>query len=460
MKITNKIKGWFQTKVSKISSVLAVSTFGGVVWPEAKYDVYAKETYLRNIIAFRCILKIAEAVSSVPWKVFQDNEYNRQEIKNHPIMNLIRRASPSDSWAYVILRSIAFLVMSGNVFIERVRIESGPDNGTIKEIYSLRPDRMTILINETTGLIKGYRYTVGVKSTTWDVNPDGTCDILHLKLFHPLDDWYGAAITETARYEIDTSNAETEWNKKLLDNECRPGMIFRYKGNLSESQFDRLEKQLNDKFAGSKNTGKNMILEGDEMPDAKPYGFSPTEMDFLEGGREKARRIALAFGIPPQLLGIPGDSTFNNYREARLTFWEDTIFFYLNLVKGELNNWFFGENKEKYLLDYILDDIPALAPKREALWDKLQNANFLSINEKRKMSGMDEVDGGDVILVPATMMPLDMAGTTVQQQDQTQGKQDDEIIRRLISTGMIREEAEELIGFSQDGNGKSKIANS
>lgn len=457
-----RIGNWLQQKTSKISTIVAVSTFGGVIWPEAKYDVYAKETYLRNIIAFRCINIIAMAISSVIWKMVQaDDDGEFEDMPEHPLMQLIKRPNPNDSFSFLMLQIASYLVMSGNCFIERVSLSTGPNVGIPKELYVLRPDRMAILVDEKSGAITGYKYTIGGRDVKWEVNPDGSCDILHIKLFHPLDDWYGAAITETARYEIDTSNAETEWNKKLLDNECRPGMIFRYKGNLGDQQFDRLEKQLNDKFSGSKNAGKNLILEGEDMPDAKPYGFSPTEMDFLEGGREKARRIALAYGVPPMMLGIPGDNTYSNYKEARQALWEDTIFFYLGLIKDELNNWMLKTDTEKYILNYCLDEIPALAPKREALWDKLQNASWLTINEKRNMAGMETVEGGDVLLVPATMMPLDMAGQTDtgSQNEEAVRQEEEEAIQKMIGKGYTREQAEGMIGLAPkkgNGNGQSK----
>ena len=48
-------------------------------------------------------------------------------------------------------------------------------------------------------------------------------------------------------------------------------------------------------------------------------------MDFIAGKHAAAREIALAFGVPPQLLGIPGDATYSNYREANGAFWRGTV---------------------------------------------------------------------------------------------------------------------------------------
>ena len=430
-------------------STLVTSTFGGVSWPEANYDNFARETYLKNIIAFRCIKMIAESVSSVEWELYkEDSDGGKEEIDNHEILYLLKRPNPDDSFNFLILKAISYFVMSGNMFFERVSTSSSGNSNIPKELFILRPDKMTININKITGQIDGYTFTNNGKSIFYERDRiTGKCDILHVKTFHPCNDFWGAAITETAARDIDTSNAETEWNKKLLENECRPGMIISMEGNLTDSQFDRLEKQLKEKFSGASNAGKNLILEGEGKPDARPYGWSPTEMDFIEGGREKARRISYAYGVPPMLVGIPGDNTYSNQKEARLSFWEDTVFFYLNLLKGELNNWFFAENPDKYCLDYCVDEIPALAPNREKLWEKVKNSDWLTINEKREATGYDSVDNGDVIFVSASMLPLDMAGDTGNPDD-GQAVADDETIKSLIKNGFSEHEAQEIIGMA------------
>ena len=142
---------------------------------------------------------------------------------------------------------------------------------------------------------------------------------------------------------------------------------------------------------------QELIIDGDQGADVKPYGYSPSDLEFTEGGRELARRIAFAYGVPPMLVGIPGDNTYSNQKEARQAFWEDTVVYYLNYFAQELNFWLF--NDETNYLSYSLDDVPALAPKRESKWKTAQDSDFLTINEKRVMVGLAETEGGDVILV-------------------------------------------------------------
>ena len=66
-----------------------------------------------------------------------------------------------------------------------------------------------------------------------------------------------------------------------------------------------------------------MVLEGGL--DWKALGISPRDMDFVEAKNAAAREIALAFGVPPMLLGIPGDNTYSNLMEANRALWRQTI---------------------------------------------------------------------------------------------------------------------------------------
>ena len=133
------------------------------------------------------------------------------------------------------------------------------------------------------------------------------------------------------------------------------------------------------------------------------------EMDFIEGGREKGRAICMAFGVPPMLVGITGDATYANYKEARLAFWENTVMWYLEIMKAELNAWLWPQQEEETpFLDYILDSVPALSPRRADAWERAQKSDFLTVDERRDLVGYAERENGegDVILVPSTEVTL------------------------------------------------------
>ncbi len=148
--------------------------------------------------------------------------------------------------------------------------------------------------------------------------------MLHLRAFHPLDDHYGAGNLEAAAQAIATHNAAARWNRALLDNAARPSGALVFEGEtLSAEQFERLKQEMETGFAGAANAGRPMLLEGGLK--WQPLSLSPADMDFAGSHAAAARDIALAFGVPPMLLGLPGDNTYANYREANRALWRLTI---------------------------------------------------------------------------------------------------------------------------------------
>lgn len=400
-------------KASRVAAANTSGSFGEVRWSEKNMENYAKEAYFKCVIAYACALEIARLVSFTPWKLMRKESRTRmKEVDDHPILDLLDRpnADPQESWSYQKYCNAIFLTIMGECYFERVKLMTGTDKSP-KELYILNPTRMNPLVDLKSGLLKGYEYRNGLEKVVFPVDPlTGQADVLMLKHFNPTNQWRGSAPTETAARDIDTDNEGTTWNMKLLQNAARPGLIVMFSEQvLTDELYAQLKADLKANHAGGANAGESLILHG-QKPSVERYGFTPIDMDFVEGGREKARRIALAFGVPPMLLGIPGDNTYSNYEAAMLAFVEGTGFFYLNLFASAFSGWMFRP-EEKLVFVPDEDRIPALEPRRKERWEKASKATWLKIDEKRALTGYDALDGGqgDVVMVPATEVPLEIA---------------------------------------------------
>ena len=111
----------------------------------------------------------------------------------------------------------------------------------------------------------------------------------------------------------------------------------------------------------------------------------------------RLREIALALGVPPMLLGIPGDNTYSNYAEANRTFWRQTVLPLVNRTSSALTNWLDETYGEGIVLKPDLNNVEALASEREARWQRIAKADFLSTNEKREALGYGPVQNGEEI---------------------------------------------------------------
>ena len=115
--------------------------------------------------------------------------------------------------------------------------------------------------------------------------------------------------------------------------------------------------------------------------------LSPKDMDFLELKHGSAREIALAFGVPPMLLGIPGDNTYSNYREANLAFWRQSVLPLAGRIASALGGWLGPAWGETLRIGFDADAVEALSLEREALWRRVSDADFLTPDEKRQAVG-------------------------------------------------------------------------
>ena len=376
-----------ETKASRTAKLLAFESGGRARWTPRDYAALAREAYLANAIVHRAVRLIAENVASCAYLVFE----GAQEREAHPLSLLLARPNARQDGNAFLEMLVSHLLLAGNAYIEGVVLD-----GTVRELYALRPDRMK-LVSGPDGWAEAYEYGVGGRSVRFDQTASPVPPILHLTFFHPLDDHYGLAPIEPAAVAIDTHNAGSKWNKALLDNAARPSGALVYAGPegavLSDSQFDRLKRELTETYQGAVNAGRPLLLEGGL--DWKAMSLTPKDMDFLEAKHTAAREIALAFGVPPMVLGIPGDNTYANFQEANRCFFRQTVLPLASRIGNSFAQWLAPQFGDGIRIVVDTDRIDALAADRAALWERVSNAAFLTLNEKREAVGYAPLEGGD-----------------------------------------------------------------
>jgi HK97 family phage portal protein len=365
---------------------------GAASWSGRRYDRFAEEGYRRNVIAHRCVRLVAEGAASMPWLLYE----GEREVTQHPLLDLLGRPNPLEGGTGLLENLYGFLLIAGNGWLEAVENA----RGQVAELYALRPDRMTVVPGPR-GWPRAYKYSVGGESHLFEHDPArGIAPILHLKAFHPLDDHSGLSAFEPAAYAIDLHNESAAWNKALLDNAARPSGALVYDpgekgGTLTEAQFARLKAEMEAQFQGRENAGRPMLLEGGLS--WQQLGFSPSDMDFINAKHVSAREIALAFGVPPMLLGIPGDNTYANYQEANRALWRQTMLPMATKLTAALNAWLAPRFGEGLRLAFDTDAVEALSADRAQTWTQVGAASFLTVNEKRSALGYGPIEGGDVL---------------------------------------------------------------
>lgn len=397
----------FGRKESLARKVSSYEDIGKPVNTPRNYEAFSKEAYIVNVIAYKAISMLSRNAAAIGWLLYNKNSRGElTEVETHPLLDLLQKPNPMQGGSTFFESVYAFYLLAGNSYIERVLAGKMP-----QELWSIRPDKMNI-VPGAMGLPQYYLFKCAGQEIKFPVDQiTGDSPILHIKTFHPINQWYGLSPIEPTIYGIDQHNEAAKWNLSLLQNQAKPsGLLtvetteFNPSGTLSEPSRQNIREELERKYTGSPNAGRTMLLEGGMK--WEQMGLSPKDMDWMDGKNASARDIALALGMPPLLLNIPGDSTYSNYKEARLAMYEDSILPMVDLVRDELNKWLtplFGDNLE---INYDKDSIEALASKRAEKFTQMQTSTFLTINEKREAVGYTALEGGDVLLVNSGQIPI------------------------------------------------------
>ncbi len=367
-----------ESKASRTGALIALQGQGRPAWSARDPATLAREGFMKNAIVYRAVTMIAEAAASVPLLAYAGDA----ERPDHPLLALLARPNARQSGGDWLAGLYGNLLVSGNAYAELVLLGGSP-----AELHALRPDRMKVVPGPD-GWPEAYEYTVAGRSVRFPVE-DGLSPILHLRTYHPLDDHYGFAPLEAAAIALDLHNAAGSWNKALLDNAARPSGALVYKGeggaSLSQEQFERLKRELEANYSGAVNAGRPLLLEGGL--DWTSMALTPHDMDFMEAKNGAAREIALAFGVPPMLLGIPGDNTYANYAEANRVFWRQTVLPLVGRTAEAIAAWLGPHFPGALRLGFDTDAVDALSTERAALWARVGTADFLSRDEKRQAVG-------------------------------------------------------------------------
>ena len=369
--------------------------------PDWKFEKWITEAYQTNSAARACVNQRWAGMADLPLQIVNSAG---DTIERPNVMKLLKTPNKRryPSWMKFLQATGIYYDFDGNTYAVM-----GGTKGNPVEMSYLRPDKVTIELSKDNKEIQVYWY----QPENGDRIPFEPEQVFHFKSINVLNDLYGRAIIEPAALGIDQDNLASEWNASILQNMGAPSMFLVPPPNAPEmtpKQVKQLEKVWNERRAGSKNAGVIVTVGGGFEP--KIVSWNAKDLDWLKGVIQAQVRIATVCGVPPELIGIQGQKTYANFKEARKFLFINTIIplarMYLSELSTFLSFWFNDE------FEIIVDTskVEAIQEDQELKWTrvgKAVNDSILTINEGRAELGFDDTDGGDVILVNANKIPLD-----------------------------------------------------
>jgi len=339
------------------------------------YEAQFDEVFRSNPVGQRCVRLVAAMIGGLPVYAGEGQDAALRLISREGLLEQLGAA----------------LLLNGNAYVQL--IADGHDRPA--ELHALRPERVSVA-TDAAGWPAGYVYRAGAAATRIArVDALGRRQLAHIRALHPGDDHYGLGCLDAAIGAASVHNRAARWNKALLDNGARPSGALVYDAGdsapLSGEQFERLKEELSDQFSGAGNAGRPLLLDGGLKWQA--MSLTPADMDFAGLKEGAARDIALAFGVPPVLVGLPGDATYANAREAGRALYRQTVLPMAKRILAGLSEML-SDWSGPVRFEVDSDLISELSEDRSRLWAQVSAADCITRAEKRDMLGFapDEPD--------------------------------------------------------------------
>ncbi len=376
--------------------------------------------YSEEIWVYVCTFDVSEAAASVPLKLFSKND-PQKEIEKHDLLDIMDKPNLAAAKHEFKFANYAYLELHGNTYIylagNNINIPVSRTNPP-RSMFVLLPDLMNIKRGRLRP-IEQYLYTVNGSITKFD-----PIEIIHPRYFNPRDRALGQSTIAALKKTLLENKHAREFQGSFFKNSLVPSGVLSTDDKLGDKQFDRLKKQIEEKFTGKGRSHKPLLLE--QGTSWQSIAMTPKDVEFLNKYVINRDEILSAFGEPPTIAGIPTA----NYAQSKIQeqiFWTKTIIPKVNRFTDFLNLSlcpFFGDDLFfkpdtsgiQALHESITDTTSMLSSLTDILISKNEGRKFLNINfgmdlpnvgkegDKLYVAGnlfeIGDVSGGKAIEVP------------------------------------------------------------
>lgn len=399
-----------------------------------KIEAYINDGYLLNADVYTIVSYMIRKISGVNWMVYEVKDtkaLRKYKATKRPLTlkaellktkaleeatdsELFERLQyPNDGQAIDAFasESVGYLALTGNYYWANNGPDTGPNRGKVTQAMNLPAQITQIVTGSASDPIKAYKVLYN-QTETFDAKT-----VYHCKLFNPAysnDPYthlYGLSPLKALSRIVYTSNESIEANAKLLKHLGAIGVLTpdsAYLGSFTTEQAQSLQKGIDQKYNNPSQYGRKMVSS---IPMKwQDFGMSVEELAIIDLQKLTFTKLCNAYGLDPNLFGTD-TMRDNNKQQAARDAWYNCLMFYLDKIKEGLNNtfaasWSKAEGK-KYYIDYDLSDVEELQKDYELLTRQAMANHVISVNEKRRVTGYDDLpagQGGENFLVPAGLM--------------------------------------------------------
>jgi HK97 family phage portal protein len=406
---------------------------GMPLWNPANDETAINRGFLYNHIVYAVIQKIIKKASGVPWQVYEVKNtkkaakyYEQKKLRNYvraaelkeeaiePVMvpeieRLMKRPNKDSNWSIFQDTMFGFYLLTGNTYVYILRSTSGEP----LELYVCPSQYTEIIGGSVTEPIGGYR----INGISGDIIPRE--NVMHLRTWSP--DYsgagshlYGISPLKAANRVLQANNDSFTSLVSMFQNQGVRGILSSSGDEaFSFEQGQAIQRRWQELYGkGSENAGK-IAVTGAKL-NWLQMGLDAIDLSIIDSQKMTLRDICMAFSVPSELFGDKEGATYNNVKEATKEMINNAVLPLFELTKDTFNtqliSWFNQKSGKKYFIDYDVSVFDELTEDISRKIYAIQAANFMTLNEKRKMLFLEPLPnvGMDAIFLPSGYMPIEM----------------------------------------------------
>lgn len=369
--------------------------------------------YERDLWTNVLVDKIGNAAARLPLKVYREVTDGRVDGGDSPYGQLLEapsRVLDPFLWKLWVASTIQ---VYGEAFVGKVRDRGGRPI----ELPPIHPTRMVDEVDRNTGVVRWYV----TDARTGTREPIARRDFAHFRGYSASNPRRGLSKLEPLRATLENEWGARQANGAMWRNGGRPSVVLEHPKELSDPALSRLQRQWNETHAGVQNWAKAVILEEGMKANILPLNVE--ELQYIDGRRLNREEVCAAYDVPPPVVHILDRATFSNITAQMRSMYRDTMAPKLGLIEStldfEVRDGRLGEDVEPDFGDefkgkFLMDEV--LRGDFEQRMTAYQQADFMTLAEKREKENLPFIEGTDRIFLNSATLPLTSAGTLEQPQ--------------------------------------------
>lgn len=364
-----------------------------------------KSVHLHSVLqlatAWACIRLTAQAVSCLPLAMYERRgDDDRVRVDDDDVAEVICDSPNEDQTALEYWESqVAWMAATGNAYSEKV--ESG------RRLIALQPMPSTHCwpFRDSEGVLK------------YNFNDRGKSEVLpREKVFHLRGFGFGGDVglspIQFGAQAFGSAIAIDEAAAKLYGNGLQASGVLSSDKTLEKDQREQLQKIM-EKFVGSTNAGKLMVLEAGLKYDR--LAMSPVDAQMLENKRFSVEEICRWWGVPPIIIGhaAQGQTMWGSGVEQILLAWLTLgIDPLCDRIEARIKKQLIrpAGNRRRYA-EFNREALLQMDSKSKAAFLSTMTQNgLMTRNEGRSKLNLPRRDGGDELTAQTNLAPLTQLG--------------------------------------------------